>query len=49
MYEDRRNWKIKPGWRNDFKKESCAYCEFWCDMEDCINRDFYCDNFLPRI
>lgn len=42
------NWKLKDGWNPDFRKESCAYCYFDCDLEICFERDYFCDNFEPN-
>lgn len=47
MY-NRLSWKLKTGWREDFKKESCAYCFFTCPEDLCAERDYFCDNFLPN-
>lgn len=48
MFENRLSWKLKDGWREDFKKESCAYCFFDCPAELSAEREFFCDNFLPN-
>ncbi|QXN75139.1 hypothetical protein [Microvirus mar30] len=47
--DDRYRWKKKDNWRDDFIGVSCAYCAFDCEMELCISRDFYCDNWIPRL
>lgn len=47
-YEEKKSWKRKDYWRDDFKRVSCAYCFYDCEMEHCIDNDFYCDNFIPR-
>lgn len=47
-YEEKQSWKLKPGWRTDFRAESCAFCFFDCSAKHCADVDFYCDNFLPR-
>lgn len=47
-FEERRKWKRKDNFREDFIKESCAYCFYDCPMQVCDEKDFFCDNFLPN-
>ena len=46
--QQQRKWKKKEDWRDDYRRISCAYCYFDCEMDRCISNDFYCDNFLPN-
>ncbi len=42
-----RGYVLKPGWRDDFRAESCAYCLFNCNFEFMEEHDYFCDAFTP--
>lgn len=47
-YEEQKKWKKKDGWRDDYRRVSCAYCFFHCEMDVCDSNDYFCDNFIPN-